>query len=145
MAGTIVLVLAVGVARSSVADRALPWHHLSRFSDRPDVLILEGVVSSPVQTREAGGRFSLELRQITVSDTIFQTKGGVLLDCKDFVPRVQIGDRVRCSARLRIPSSARNPGAFDYALYLARKGTYRTGRIRSRDALEIVSAGLGSG
>lgn len=140
VAGTIVLVLVVGVARSSVADRALPWHHLSRFPDRPDVVILEGVVSSPIQTRETGGRFSLELRQITVSDTTFRTAGGVLLNCKDFVPTVKTGDEVRCSARLRIPTGARNPGAFDYALYLARKGTYRTGRIRSRDELEIVSS-----
>ena len=57
----------------------------------------------------------------------------------DFEPTVEAGDVVRIRhLRLRQPSGFRNPGAFDYGGYLARRGIYATGSLSKNEHIEVV-------
>jgi competence protein ComEC len=68
-----------------------------------------------------------------------QVSGRVRVTAYDFAPDVEAGDSVRLHRlRLRRPVGLRNPGAFDYAAYLARRGIYVTGSVSKAERLEVV-------
>lgn len=54
---------------------------------------------------------------------------------------VAYGDRVRFSGVVRVPDAARNPGAFDYRAYLARRGIRRTVQVGRKDEVERLGSG----
>ena len=137
--GLLVLVATAGALRSNYVAGGFPRHHLVHFDDRVGETVLEGEVSTPVETREKGSRFGLNIRSITIADTVFKSVGGILVNCKGFVPAISLGDLVRCVSKIDIPQPARNPGAFDYAAYLFRKGFHLTGRIVSEGDLQVIS------
>ena len=65
--------------------------------------------------------------------------GRVRVTAYDFEPAVEAGDVVRIHhLRLRQPSGFRNPGAFDYGRYLARRGIYATGSLSKNEQIEVV-------
>ena len=51
------------------------------------------------------------------------------------------GDRLEVLVRLRPPNVYRNPDGFDYRRFLARRGIYWTGSIRSPRLIEVVGRG----
>lgn len=53
------------------------------------------------------------------------------------MPILHYGDRIRVSAKLKLPHNFRNPGAFDYNEYLADRGIAALGSAKS-ETLEIV-------
>ena len=53
------------------------------------------------------------------------------------------GDRVDFIAELRRPDPPRNPGGFDYRLWLRRKGITHVGYLKSPAAMRILSRGHG--
>ena len=65
--------------------------------------------------------------------------GRVRVTAYDFEPTVEAGDIVRIRhLRLRQPGGFRNPGAFDYGRYLARRGIYATGSLSKNEHIEVV-------
>lgn len=134
----VLLVSLAGVIRGGMADRAISRQDLSRFEDRDGTVVVEGVVSEAIEAAENGGRFGLRIQRIEVGDTVYARRGGVLIRCKDFVPRLSPGDRVRATVKLRTPTGDRNPGGFDYRGYLRGRGYTRTGTVRARDDLEVI-------
>jgi competence protein ComEC len=51
------------------------------------------------------------------------------------------GDRIKIKGKLEEPSSARNPGGFDYRTYLARKGIYTLVKIKNEENIEKIGIG----
>ncbi len=51
------------------------------------------------------------------------------------------GDKIKVKGKLEKPSSARNPGGFDYQAYLARKGIYTLIRIKNEENIERIGIG----
>lgn len=50
----------------------------------------------------------------------------------------RIGDRVRLTAKLRLPRNFGNPGEFDYEAYMAREGIAATAVVANASAIAIV-------
>jgi competence protein ComEC len=82
--------------------------------------------ASPGEIRQA---LDVECEVVTTeSGQIAETHSGIRLslyqprDAASTMPVYRYGDRLRFSAKLRLPRNFRNPGAFDYEAYLAANG-----------------------
>ncbi len=89
-----------------------------------EVVILEGCVVEPTVFANDRAQFTLELEpgaraQVQVPAYAEQ----------DHPPRLSYGQRVAIEARVRPPHNFGNPGAFDYAAYLARSDIYWTALV----------------
>ena len=58
-------------------------------------------------------------------------------------PRLAYGDRVRLTARLRLPRNFRNPGAFDYEGYLHGVGISTLASVKAGQ-IEVLPGTAGS-
>lgn len=96
-----------------------------------EIVILEGCVVEPTVFFEDRQQFVLELAPGARARVTLPLAPG------EPPPRLDYGQRVEFEARVRIPRNFGNPGAFDYASYLARKDIYwlasmpRGARVRS--------------
>ncbi|HXH12063.1 MAG TPA: DNA internalization-related competence protein ComEC/Rec2 [Alphaproteobacteria bacterium] len=116
----------------------LPTHHISRHLV-PTPVTLEGRLLRVAKASDS--RTTLDLAaQLWRDDTIERrVSGRVRVTAYDFAPTVEAGDIIRLHrVRLRRPIGFRNPGAFDYAGYLARRGIYVTASIGKAERLEVV-------
>jgi competence protein ComEC len=85
-----------------------------------EVVILGGCVVEPPAVSGERERFILELEPHTRAQVTLYTRKDEAL------PQLHYGQRVELDARVRQPRNFRNPGAFDYARYLARQDIYWT-------------------
>jgi competence protein ComEC len=135
--------LMVGYVYTLASAVYLPVDHVSRHLGATPVT-LEGQV---LGAEKAGpGRTALELAARALIDPAGATpvSGRVRITAVDFEPAVHAGDDVRIHRiRLRRPGGFRNPGAFDYGRYLARRGIYATGTIGKAERLEVVQRAPG--
>lgn len=116
-----------------------------------EVVVLGGCVVEPPAVSGPRERFLLQLEPHARAQVTLYTKPGEAL------PPLQYGQNVELDARVRRPRNFGNPGAFDYAHYLARQDIYWTasgaastvrvlpGRCGSRFAkfaMDLRAAGL---
>lgn len=124
--------------------------HLVHFTDGRDSVVVRGnVVSQPAHT---GGRirFLLEAEQIYRRDTVYSTAGDVLVFLGSQTAESETrhettyGDRLMLAGRLQRPSTARNPGDFDYRRYLEVNNIYATMYISKDVGMQWVGTGRGN-
>ena len=116
-----------------------------------EIVILGGCVVEPPAVSGPRERFLLELEPHARAQVTLYTKPGEAL------PQLRYGQNVELDARVRRPRNFGNPGAFDYAHYLARQNIYWTasgaasgvkvlpgecGSRFSRFAMNLRAAGL---
>ena len=135
------MVAVAGFARAALETGAIPPSDLSLFDTGKEAATVSGLVISPVENRESGGRFGLRVTSVTVRDTTFAVTGGILVSCRDFVPGLVPGDGAQLRGSIRLPEPARNPGGFDYRAYLAGLGYSRTTHVRRPSDLVRLSTG----
>ena len=85
-----------------------------------EVVILGGCVVEPPAVSGERERFVLELEPHARAQVTLYTRGDEPL------PQLRYGQNVELDARVRKPHNYGNPGAFDYAHYLARRDVYWT-------------------
>ena len=85
-----------------------------------EVLILGGCVVEPPAVSGERERFVLELEPHARAQVTLYTRPNEPL------PELHYGERIELDARIRKPHDYGNPGAFDYARYLARQDIYWT-------------------
>lgn len=59
-------------------------------------------------------------------------------------PRLAYGQRVEIEARFRAPHNFQNPGAFDYAAFLARREVFWTALVPSKGEVRVLPGDCGS-
>ena len=102
-----------------------------------EILILEGcVVDPPVFSRDRG-QFTLELSPRA------RARVTIPLDEGDVPPQLDYGQHIEIDARLRPPHNYNNPGAFDYAAYLAHQDIYWTAVMARRTQPRILAGRCG--
>ena len=100
----------------AIAHAPQPAPHLDAASR--EQVILEGCVVEPPAISGERERFILELdRRARAQVTLYSRHGEPL-------PGLHYGQTVELDARVRTPRNFGNPGAFDYAGYLARSDIY---------------------
>ncbi len=131
-AGTFLLLLffSLGAGRLGVESYLLPPHHIDRLPEEvlEQPLLIEGVVASSsdppavdvggVENDERRVRVLLDLRTIWPAGREISVVGRARLTLlnPEIVPAY--GERLRGQFKLRRPRGYRNPGGFDYPLYL---------------------------
>jgi competence protein ComEC len=134
----VVSVLLLGYAWTLWRAVYLPAEHVARHLVAHPVT-LEGRLlhAEPASPR----RTTLDIAVQTLRDgaDVKHVSGVVLVTAYDFEPTVRAGDLVRVQRlRLRPPGSFRNPGAFDFGHYLARRGIYATASLSRAEHLEVL-------
>ena len=90
-------------------------------------------------------RFELELTALEYYGQWRAAVGRVLVfvsETRDAEP-LQYGDRLTFSAVLHVPTPARNPGAFDWRIWLERRGIHFTATIRKTDLIHVEAHNQG--
>ncbi len=131
-------VLPLGYAYTLWSAVWLPEDHISRHLVSTPVM-LEGRLLRVVEG--SGGKATLDVAALALGDNTATkpVSGWVRVTVYAFQPLVQDGDIIRVhGVRLRSPSGFRNPGAFDYGRYLARRGIHATGSISKGERIELV-------
>ncbi|MDE3166368.1 MAG: ComEC/Rec2 family competence protein, partial [Acidobacteriota bacterium] len=85
-----------------------------------EVLIVEGCVVEPPAVSGERERFVLELDRDAHAQVTLYTKPG------ESLPALRYGQHIELDGKVRKPRNFLNPGAFDYANYLARQDIYWT-------------------
>jgi competence protein ComEC len=100
-----------------------------------EVLLLSGCIVEPVTSGDATLRFVLELTPgARVRTTLTAEK----------LPVLRYGQQIEIQARVRKPRNFANPGAFDYAGWLARQKIFWTATARGTDTLRVLPGRCGS-
>jgi competence protein ComEC len=104
-------------------------------------------------------RFDLQTETITLGDLKFTQPVGIRAtvfsheshdpdedaegDDASHLPRLAYGDRIKLTAKLRMPRNFRNPGAFDYEGYLRGLGISTLASVKAED-IEVLPGTSGS-
>ena len=130
--------LVLGYAYALWTAVYLPADHVSHHLS-PAPVTLEGQVLRLAKVGPNRTTLDLSARALTGETAEVPVSGRVRVTAYDFEPAVEAGDVVRIRhLRLRQPSGFRNPGAFDYGRYLARRGIYATASLSKQEQIEVV-------
>ena len=102
-----------------------------------ETLILEGCVVDPPVFSQDRGQFTLELSPYA------RARVTMPLDEGEIPPRLDYGQHIEIDARIRTPHNYNNPGAFDYAAYLAHQDIYWTAIMARRTEPRILPGRCG--
>lgn len=90
----------------------------SRHADEDGEVLLLGTVAETPRPRREHWRFALSTQGLCRSDARWINVQGKVLVSGRKLESLALGEQVLLRGRLRLPDEARNPGAFDYRLYL---------------------------
>src|SRR5579871_4015760 len=114
---------------ADVAHRPAPRPELDAEGREP--VVLGGCVVDPPVLAGDKERFVLELEPgARVQVTAFAREG-------QSPPALRYGQRIEFEARVRRPRNFGNPGAFDYARYLARRDIFWTASMLSGEVTQL--------
>lgn len=107
-------------------------------SDSRSTLIVSGCVVEPPVFFVDKEQFTLELEKgARARVNLFLREG-------EAAPLLRYGQRVEFDAKLRTTRNFGNPGAFDYAGYLARRNIYWTASTRAGARIQVLPGSCGS-
>ncbi|MBI3473199.1 MAG: ComEC/Rec2 family competence protein [Candidatus Solibacter usitatus] len=131
------LALCCAGALAGVAARPGPSPELDTESSR-ETVILSGCVVEPPVFFEGREQFVLELEPGA------RARVNLFLGESETPPSLKYGQKVELDGRVRRTRNFGNPGAFDYAHYLARKQIYWMVSARAGSAIRVLGGKCGS-
>ena len=116
----------MGVFTSAILNYELkssifPANDITLFAGSQDIVSVEGIIRSPVETGPRSVQFVLESDSLWQNEKPVDVSGNVLIKIYTSKSLLEYGDRVIVKGLLRQPDGERNPGAFNYKHYLACK------------------------
>ncbi|HZK34371.1 MAG TPA: DNA internalization-related competence protein ComEC/Rec2 [Bacillota bacterium] len=134
------LILLFGVFRGGLFHEN--ESELDQFLDKD--LTVTGTVAGLAQSKSDVIHYILNAEQISQGDKIYEVTGRVRVSVYYNGPIVdeayKSGTLLELKGTLKAPKEARNPGAFDYRAYLARRGIHQTMAI-SPDSMTQLREG----
>ena len=131
------LLATLGAMRYRVVTVLLPPDHIARGAHYGKLCILRGRIADDPEIAGDRTRFALALSQIEVESVNTPASGIVLVSAK-VVVEADHADSMAIAARLRQPSPARNPGAFDYRAFLAQRGIHGLASLRRAEQIQDI-------
>ncbi|NOT02664.1 MAG: DUF4131 domain-containing protein [Phycisphaerales bacterium] len=153
VAVSVIAAVLAGAALHDRFTRRAPADHLvHHVGDEPQLLRIHGtVVSPPRQSSRITGffarwihqsdstRFTLSASRLDRPDGSTDVTGLVDVSVGGPCPKLEYGSHVRLFGMAQRPSSASNPGGFDFARWLGRQGVFVTLHCKNPDAVIIES------
>jgi competence protein ComEC len=99
-----------------------------------ETVIVDGCVVEPAVFSQDRARFTLEI----------EPGARALVETSPGAPRLAYGQHVELEARIRAPHNFGNPGAFDYAAYLAHRKVFWTAYVPARGTVRVLPGRCGS-
>ena len=131
---------AVGYLRhGQLLSPDFPPHHLRSVMDKEDRLYLEGMLRLEPEKLPSRTRWLMRAERIWHPTGAQEVTGDILIGLRSPRRDWRYGDRVRLWIRPVIPQDSGNPGGFNYATYLARRGIYATGFLDSDQEVELLA------
>jgi competence protein ComEC len=112
------------------------WHPAIETSTLDSCNNFVARVDSRVEKTERSNRYQLTIQKIRIDQTWKQLEAKAILYAPDEVS-LQFGDIILVKGKPQFLEHQRNPHAFDYALYLERKGIYLQAYCSSKNHLII--------
>jgi competence protein ComEC len=128
-----------------------PANDFFRFTDGNEIVIVAHVIREG-DIRDAGPteyvqRIDVQTEQLASTPISVGLRLGVYSRRRDTttpaMPLFRYGQRLRFTAKLRLPHNFRNPGAFDYEAYLAQNGISVLGSTKAEE-VEVLPGFTGS-
>ncbi len=134
------MLLLVGTAATwrQVNITVLPHNHIGYFAERNERLQLTGVISQSPEIRPDNIRFLIQADTLWLDKKAFAVTGVVRVTFSATETALKPGDRIQASGRLYIPSTTRNPGAFDYRRLMQIKQIDASFSVKHADDLAIT-------
>jgi len=121
-----------------------PQNHLRMAMARDASIYLEGVLRHEPERVSQRIRWQLGVERIWHNTGAEEITGDILIGLRSVSRDWHYGDRLRLTVRPQVPRDSGNPGGFDYATYLARRGIYAAAFLDSDQAVELLSREAGS-
>jgi competence protein ComEC len=133
-------IIVLGLVLGQPPDKTrLPADHVLHLADGRRRIRLIGIVD---RTPQPGAESSVLYLRVRRADGR-PASGRVRITLARLSPRPAPGDLVRLTVRLKPIHSFANPGGFDYAAYMARRGVWVRAWLPSDQDLKIVARGQG--
>jgi len=131
------LAAVLGALRYNLAQPHFDQTTLATYNDQPKSVIVEGIISSEPDARDAYTNLRIEADKLTIADQPTKTvKGLALVQAPPFTD-YRYGDRVRAEGKLQTPTDSPD---FSYREYLARQGVYS---LMSRPRVSVLARDRG--
>ena len=148
----LLMVVGAGGARHAAYDAPQPRALepvAAATDDRP--LLLSGRVADAPERSGSGTRFTLAVDTAAASSDTTAVTGRVRATLRHSpwaespqpFPRLNEGDEIRLRTEVRPAPGQRNPGGFDYAAYLDRRGTCCTAYVGDAGHVTVVNRNRG--
>jgi len=144
---TLALLLALaglGIVRHEQVSSRMYDARLAEITRQEGLCELLISVQEEPENRDEDSIVLASTEQIVVRDTVFHVQATLLVRFRKFQPGLEYGDRVTLIGELKRPNTSRNPGAFDYRGFLARKGIWGIATVRTRDQIVNIERGGGT-
>lgn len=116
-----------------------PADHLRSIMARAEGrLYLEGTLRHEPERLINRSRWHIRAERIWHPTGAEDAHGDLLINLRTVRRDWRYGDRVRFQIRPVAPQNSGNPGGFEYATYLARRGIYVTGFLDNDDEIELL-------
>ncbi|MGH7875672.1 MAG: DNA internalization-related competence protein ComEC/Rec2 [Candidatus Binatia bacterium] len=139
------LAFAVGYARHrQLLDPEFSEHHLRTVMGRDERVYLEGRLIREPEKLPNRNRWQVSSERLWHPTGAEEIDGELLVSVRTVRREWHYGDRVRFWVRPVAPRDSGNPGGFNYATYLARRGIYATGFLDSDAEVELVARDPGA-
>lgn len=114
------------------------YHDLARWFEQPPVHI-RGTIAERVHRTANRLVVVLDVSHVQEDSAWMPASGRLLLTWRASDHVLYPGDVVEFMARLRPPYGTLNPGGFNYAAYLSRKGIHAVASLQNSEAITVVS------
>lgn len=121
-----------------------PPHHLRSVMDKQERLYLEGTLRLEPERLPNRSRWLLRAERVWHPTGAEDVAGDILIGLRSARREWRFGDRVRLWIRPVVPQDSGNPGGFNYATYLARRGIYTTGFLDGDQEVELLARNPGA-
>jgi competence protein ComEC len=132
--------LAVGYGRHlQLLEPNFPPDHLRSVMREDSRLYMEGLLKQEPEKLPQRSRWLVRALRVWHPTGAEEISGDIVLTVRTSSRDWRYGDRIRFWVEPRIPRDNGNPGGFDYAAFLARRGIYATGFLVSDQSVELLS------
>ena len=143
------LIVLFGIYKSNLDFFYTDENSISIFpdTDRSSIITLTGVISEIPDIDTNRIRFVLESRKLITGSDTFIVSGDVMTEVRKnifskrniFQPVLKAGDLISLKGKLSEAAGRRNPGEFDYRVYLRINNIYKTFSANGYENVKVIS------